>query len=315
MIKKIAVLTSGGDAPGMNAAIRGVVRAALAEGLEVFGIYDGYQGLYNNKIKQLNRYSVSDVINRGGTFLGSARFPEFKDPAVREKCAEILRSHGIDALVVIGGDGSYMGAKLLTEEHGFPCVGIPGTIDNDVAGTDYTIGYETALQTAVDAIDRLRDTSSSHQRISIVEIMGRHCSDLTISAGIAGGCEYIVASEVESYLRYQGDKFVGRFDANTYLLMTKALDYFDPAADYGHNLTCAVENAQAKFFVASFSTDWRFSPQRSHELVKALIAAQKSVQYIEVKSNHGHDAFLMEDEAYIRAVAAYMNNVYKDCQQ
>ena len=124
MIKKIAVLTSGGDAPGMNAAIRGVVRAALAEGLEVFGIYDGYQGLYNNKIKQLNRYSVSDIINRGGTFLGSARFPEFKDPAVREKCAEILRSHGIDALVVIGGDGSYMGAKLLTEEHGFPCVGI-----------------------------------------------------------------------------------------------------------------------------------------------------------------------------------------------
>lgn len=121
--------------------------------------------------------------------------------------------------------------------------------------------------------------------------------------------------EVESYLRYQGDKFVGRFDANTYLLMTKALDYFDPAADCGHNLTRAVENVQAKFFVASFSTDWRFSPQRSHELVKALIAAQKSVQYIEVKSNHGHDAFLMEDEAYIRAVAAYMNNVYKDCQK
>ena len=178
MIKKIAVLTSGGDAPGMNAAIRAVVRAGLSEGLEVYGIYDGYYGLYHNNIKQLTRYSVSDIINRGGTCLGSARFPEFKDP-------------------VIGGDGSYMGAKLLTEEHGFPCVGIPGTIDNDVAGTDYTIGYQTALQTAVEAIDRLRDTSSSHQRISIVEIMGRHCSDLTISAGIAGGCEYIVASEVE----------------------------------------------------------------------------------------------------------------------
>ncbi|WP_407351020.1 6-phosphofructokinase [Pasteurella multocida] len=197
MIKKIAVLTSGGDAPGMNAAIRGVVRSALAAGLEVYGIYEGYYGLYHNKVKQMTRYSVSDIINRGGTFLGSARFPEFKDPAVRAKCAEILRSHGIDALVVIGGDGSYMGAKLLTEEHGFPCVGIPGTIDNDVAGTDYTIGYQTALQTAVEAIDRLRDTSSSHQRISIVEIMGRHCSDLAISAGIAGGCEYIVASEVE----------------------------------------------------------------------------------------------------------------------
>ena len=171
MIKKIAVLTSGGDAPGMNAAIRGVVRAALAEGLEVFGIYDGYQGLYNNKIKQLNRYSVSDIINRGGTFLGSARFPEFKDPAVREKCAEILRSHGIDALVVIGGDGSYMGAKLLTEEHGFPCVGIPGTIDNDISGTDFSIGFDTALQTCVENVDKLRDTSSSHHRCSIVEVL------------------------------------------------------------------------------------------------------------------------------------------------
>ena len=123
MIKKIAVLTSGGDAPGMNAAIRGVVRAALAEGLEVFGIYDGYQGLYNNKIKQLNRYSVSDIINRGGTFLGSARFPEFKDPAVRENVQKFYVHMVFDALVVIGGDGSYMGAKLLTEEHGFPLCG------------------------------------------------------------------------------------------------------------------------------------------------------------------------------------------------
>lgn len=196
MLKKIAVLTSGGDAPGMNAAIRAVVRSALAEGLEVYGIYDGYLGLYNNKIEKLNRYSVSDIITQGGTFLGSARFPEFKKPEVREKCAEILRSHGIDALVVIGGDGSYTGAKLLTEEHGFPCIGLPGTIDNDIPGTDYTIGYQTALETAVDAIDRLRDTSSSHHRISIVEIMGRHCSDLTISAAIAGGCEYAIAPEV-----------------------------------------------------------------------------------------------------------------------
>ncbi|MDG2958766.1 6-phosphofructokinase [Exercitatus varius] len=196
MIKKIAVLTSGGDAPGMNAAIRAVVRAGLSEGLEVYGVFDGYQGLYENRIEQLSRYSVSDVINRGGTFLGSARFPEFKQPEVRSKCAEVLHSRGIDALVVIGGDGSYTGAKLLTEEHGFPCIGLPGTIDNDIPGTDYTIGYQTALETAVDAIDRLRDTSGSHHRISIVEIMGRHCSDLTICAAIAGGCEYIVAPEV-----------------------------------------------------------------------------------------------------------------------
>lgn len=194
-IKRIAVLTSGGDAPGMNAAIRGVVRAALSEDLEIYGVRDGYYGLYHDKLVKLERHSVSDVINRGGTFLGSARFPEFKDPAVRAKCVEVLKKYEIDGLVVIGGDGSYMGAKLLTEEHGINCIGLPGTIDNDVAGTDYTIGYQTALETALEAIDRLRDTSSSHQRISIVEIMGRHCGDLTISAALAGGCEYIVVPE------------------------------------------------------------------------------------------------------------------------
>ncbi|MFZ1871405.1 6-phosphofructokinase [Serratia sp. D1N4] len=196
MIKKIGVLTSGGDAPGMNAAIRGVVRAALTEGLEVFGIYDGYLGLYEDRMDKLDRYSVSDMINRGGTFLGSARFPEFRDENVRTKAIENLKKRGIDALVVIGGDGSYMGAKRLTEE-GFPCIGLPGTIDNDVAGTDYTIGYFTALETVVEAIDRLRDTSSSHQRISIVEVMGRYCGELTLSAAIAGGCEFIVLPEIE----------------------------------------------------------------------------------------------------------------------
>ncbi|ARR50402.1 6-phosphofructokinase [Photobacterium damselae] len=194
MIKKIGVLTSGGDAPGMNAAVRGVVRTALTEGLEVFGVFDGYQGLHQNKIKKLDRQSVSDVINKGGTFLGSARFPEFKDESVRAQAIENLKLHGIDALVVIGGDGSYMGAKKLTEM-GYPCIGLPGTIDNDVAGTDYTIGYMTAMNTVIDAIDRLRDTSSSHQRISIVEVMGRHCGDLTLMSAIAGGCEYIITPE------------------------------------------------------------------------------------------------------------------------
>jgi len=195
MIKKIGVLTSGGDAPGMNAAIRGVVRAALSEGLEVFGIYDGYLGLYEDRMINLDRYSVSDMINRGGTFLGSARFPDFRNEDVRAVAIENMKKRGIDALVVIGGDGSYMGAKRLTEM-GFPCIGLPGTIDNDVAGTDYTIGYFTALETVVEAIDRLRDTSSSHQRISIVEVMGRYCGDLTLAASIAGGCEFIVLPEI-----------------------------------------------------------------------------------------------------------------------
>ena len=194
MIKRIGVLTSGGDAPGMNAAIRAVVREGLHLGLEVYGIFDGYEGLHQNRIEKLDRKSVSDVINRGGTFLGSARFPEFKEESVRKEAIENLKQHGIEALVVIGGDGSYMGAKKLTEM-GFPCIGIPGTIDNDIPGTTYTIGFDTALNIVVDAIDRLRDTSTSHKRISIVEIMGRYCGDLTLGAAVAGGAEFVVIPE------------------------------------------------------------------------------------------------------------------------
>lgn len=191
MIKRIGVLTSGGDAPGMNSAIRAVVRTCLTNGIEIFGIYDGYAGLCAGRVKQLDRKSVSDVINRGGTFLGSARFPEFKEECVRRKAIDVLDRHGIEALIVIGGDGSYLGAKKLSEM-GYPCIGLPGTIDNDIAGTDYTIGFMTALNTAVNAIDHLRDTSASHKRISIVEIMGRYCADLTLWAAIAGGSEYVI---------------------------------------------------------------------------------------------------------------------------
>lgn len=194
MIQKIGILTSGGDSPGMNAAIRAVVRAGLSAGLEVFGIHDGYLGLCHDRIEKLERYSVSDVINRGGTFLGSARFPAFKEKAVMQGGIEILKKHGIDALVVIGGDGSYMGAKDLTEL-GYPCIGLPGTIDNDIAGTDRTIGFDTALNVVMEAIDRLRDTSTSHKRISVVEVMGRHCGDLAMSAAVAAGAEFVVVPE------------------------------------------------------------------------------------------------------------------------
>ena len=194
MIKKIGVLTSGGDSPGMNAAIRAVVRAGLSAGLEVYGIRDGYLGLHQDRISKLERHSVSDVINRGGTFLGSARFPAFKEESVRREAIENLKKHGIDALVVVGGDGSYMGAKKLTEM-GYPCVGLPGTIDNDIAGTEFTIGFDTALNVVMEAIDRLRDTSTSHKRISVVEVMGRHCGDLAMSAAVAGGAEFVVVPE------------------------------------------------------------------------------------------------------------------------
>lgn len=196
MIKKIGILTSGGDAPGMNPAIRAVVRSCLAHDIEVYGIYDGYAGLHADKIVKLERRSVSDIINRGGTFLGTARFPEFKEEKVRREAIQNLEKHGIEALVVIGGDGSYMGAKKLSEM-GYPCIGIPGTIDNDIAGTDYTIGFMTCLDTIVDNVDRLRDTSSSHNRISIVEMMGRYCGDLTLWASVAGGSEYVIVPELD----------------------------------------------------------------------------------------------------------------------
>lgn len=194
MIKKIGVLTSGGDAPGMNAAIRAVVRTALTSDIEVYGIYNGYAGLVKGDIKQLTHKDVGGIINRGGTFLGSARLPEFKDVEVRKKAVANLMKHGIEALVVIGGDGSYMGALKLTEM-GINCVALPGTIDNDIVSTDLTIGFDTALNTAVEAIDRIRDTSSSHARCNVVEIMGRHCGDLSMYASIGGGAEDVIVAE------------------------------------------------------------------------------------------------------------------------
>lgn len=195
MIKKIGVLTSGGDAPGMNAAIRAVVRTAIQHDLEVYGIYDGYRGLYEGKIERLYRKSVSEKINRGGTFLGTARLPEFKYREIREVAIDNLNEYGIDALVVIGGDGTFRGAMAL-DEMGIKTIGIPGTIDNDIPGTDYTIGFDTALQTSVEAVDKLRDTSSSHRRCSIIEVMGRNCGAIAIWTGLAVGAEYVASREI-----------------------------------------------------------------------------------------------------------------------
>lgn len=194
MIKKVGVLTSGGDAPGMNAAVRAVVRAGLANGFEVYAIYDGYRGLYEGKIEKMYRKSVSEKLNKGGTFIGTARLPEFQYPEIREACVENLHEFGIDALICIGGDGTYRGAYAL-DKMGVSTIGLPGTIDNDVCGTDYTIGFDTALTTIVDAVDKLRDTSSSHRRCSIVEVMGRHCGALAIWAGIAVGAEVVICEE------------------------------------------------------------------------------------------------------------------------
>ncbi len=194
MIRKIGVLTSGGDSPGMNSAIRAVTKCALGNGIKVMGIRDGYKGLVDGDIIDFDKSSVSDIMSRGGTILGSARLPSFKEEAVLDKACAILREAEIDALVVIGGDGSYRGAKALTDK-GINCIGLPGTIDNDISGTDLTIGFDTALNTVVECVDKLRDTSSSHHRCSLVEVMGNHCGDLALYSGISCGAEIIVTGE------------------------------------------------------------------------------------------------------------------------
>ncbi len=194
-MKKIAVLTSGGDAPGMNAAIRAVVRTAIGNGMEVYGVENGYAGILAGEFIPMGLRSVSDIIQRGGTILRTARCKEMMTEEGRDLAVANLRKAGIEGLIVIGGDGSFQGAKVLSER-GFPCVGIPGTIDNDLAYTDYTIGFDTAANTALDAINRIRDTMSSHNRISIVEVMGRHCGDLALFVGVGGGAEIILVPEV-----------------------------------------------------------------------------------------------------------------------
>jgi 6-phosphofructokinase 1 len=194
-MKRIGVLTSGGDAPGMNAAIRAVVRTAVYYELEVFGIESGYQGMIEGRIQPMNARSVSNIINRGGTILRTARSKDFFEEDGRARAAEQLARFGIEGIVVIGGDGSYRGAEALHREQGIACIGVPGTIDNDIGGTEYTIGFNTALNIAMEAIDRLRDTAASHDRVFFVEVMGRHSGFIAMISGIAGGAEEILTPE------------------------------------------------------------------------------------------------------------------------
>ncbi|MDP4877449.1 MAG: 6-phosphofructokinase [Schleiferiaceae bacterium] len=194
-INNIAVLTSGGDAPGMNAAIRAVTRTALYHGKRVFGVYRGYEGMIENDIVELSTTSVKHILALGGTFLKSARSQEFRTPEGRAKAAQNLRERNIDALVVIGGDGSFTGALKLAEEHGIKVIGVPGTIDNDLYGTDYTIGYDTATNTVIESVDKIRDTASSHNRLFLVEVMGRDTGYIAASTGLATGALSIILPE------------------------------------------------------------------------------------------------------------------------
>lgn len=195
MAKTIAVLTSGGDAPGMNAAVRAVARAALSKGIKVYGVRRGYNGLLNGDVFEMNLRSVSDILSKGGTVLYTARSPEFNTKEGVKKAADNCRKLGIDGVVVIGGDGSFRGARDLTGE-GIPCIGVPGTIDNDISSSDYTIGFDTAMNTAMEMIDKIRDTAQSHDRCSVVEVMGRRCGDIALEVGIAIGASAILVPEV-----------------------------------------------------------------------------------------------------------------------
>lgn len=195
-MKKIAVLTSGGDAPGMNACIRSVVRTALYNKMDVYGVSRGWAGLIDGEVERLGSRSVSDMIHRGGTFLKTARCPEFLEIEGQKKAAETLEAFGIEGVVAIGGDGTLRGANDLSKNCGIKVMGIPGTIDNDLAYTDYTLGFDTAVNTVVNAINNLRDTMHSHDRVSLLEVMGRRCGDIALYAGVAGGAEYVLVPEI-----------------------------------------------------------------------------------------------------------------------
>ena len=194
-VKSIAVLCSGGDAPGMNAAVRAVVRSGITLGLDVYGIYKGYSGLLEGNIEKLSLRSVANIIQRGGTILKTDRCKAFFQKSARAEAANLLRRKKIDALVVVGGDGSFTGAHLMESETGFPVVGVPGTIDNDIYGSEYTVGFDTAVNTALDAIDKIRDTASSHDRVFFVEVMGRTSSEIALRVGVSGGAECIIVPE------------------------------------------------------------------------------------------------------------------------
>ena len=196
-MKRIALLTSGGDAPGMNAAIRAVVRSGVYFGMEVFGVQRGYAGLIGDQVIPMHRGSVSNIVQHGGTILRSARCMEMLTKEGQQQAVKTLEKYGIEGLVVIGGDGSFRGAKILSDEYGIPTIGIPGTIDNDLEYTDYTLGFDTAVNTCLDIINKLRDTMTSHERISVVEVMGRHCGDIALYSGIASGAEIIIVPEIE----------------------------------------------------------------------------------------------------------------------
>lgn len=284
-IKRIAVLCSGGDSPGMNCAIRAVVRTAIGEGLKIFGIQKGYEGLLENNIRELNVSSVGNIIQHGGTILQTSRSKEFRTPEGRKKAYDILKSHKIDGLIVIGGDGSYNGAMKLHEEHHIPVVGIPGTIDNDISGTDYTIGFDTAVQNAVEAVDKIRDTANSHARTFIVEVMGRKSPAIALKVGICTGAENVVLPTADIDFK----KIAGDIDRGIKRGKTSSIIIAAEGEEAGVGYTIQ-KNLKDQFNLEAHvcilghiqrggnptPTDRLIASQMGNEAVKALINGEKS---------------------------------------
>lgn len=277
-IRSLAVLTSGGDAPGMNAAIRAVVRYGLAQGVQVHGIMRGYSGLLEGQIEPMGPKSVANIIQRGGTILKTDRCPAFHKKSVRREAANLLRRKEIDALVVIGGDGSFTGAKLMEEETGFPCIGVPGTIDNDIFGTDDTIGFDTAVNTAVEAIDRIRDTASSHDRIFLVEVMGRAAGFIALETGIGGGAETILVPEFRqpmSQIQSQIDRGMKRGKSSSIIVVAEG-------EKPGHSQRLAEDLARKgyKSKVCILGHTQRGGTPTAHDRLLASILGASAVSYL-----------------------------------
>ena len=285
--KKIAVLTSGGDAPGMNAAVRAVVRTAISFGMEVYGVRHGYNGLLTGEVQKMELRSVSNIIQHGGTALFTARSPEFNTPEGVQKAAAKCRELGIDGVVVVGGDGSFRGARDLTGA-GVPCIGVPGTIDNDISSSEYTIGYDTAMNTAMEMIDRIRDTTESHDRCSVVEVMGRRCGDIALNTGIAVGAIATLVPEVK--YDFEKDMMGGKLSCKINARAVPVLPGAEKAADDFLYTAAGQRNRNhtgpfVRFEGVPFAMEEvLFDPQTSGGLLLAVDPAEASTLEKELQS-------------------------------
>lgn len=286
-IQKIGILTSGGDSPGMNAAIRAVVRTGNYHGLEVYGIYRGYSGLIDNDIVKMDNRSVANIIQRGGTILKTARSAEFRTPEGRQIAYNNLKKLGINGLVVIGGDGSFTGAQVFSQEYDIPCVGIPGTIDKDIAGTDFTIGFDTAVNTAVEAIDKIRDTADAHDRLFVVEVMGRDAGYIALHSGIATGAENILIPEsktnIDEIIENMTEKSKRQKLVN--LIVVAEGDDFGGATEVGKVIQESLPNADVRVCIlghiqrggAPTCLDRLIASRMGFHAVESLLEGRKNV--------------------------------------